>query len=342
MMSICEKLLLALFLFLVIIQLCILIFARNFQSFENFEDDKMVSNLMYRAKQEIENVFDKDFDYNVSSLHKFWEQNQNQSALVVIKNGKYEIKYNNSELEEIIVEKFIEFMRVLKSLHPNLPDCTFVQFFGDGQKHNNLPVFQNSVKDSGILSPFWFMFSEGKIESVKEHTTPFIINKAVWRGTGTGDPNAIWGSRRYITETALDFPKFIDAKFVNHLTHENIMTPEEQLNYRFIISKDGNGGTYGLYWQLVSGRCVLLNSCYKQWFTPFFKENVHYISYNDENSGNQNLKQIISETPLAKTNKIGELSKNQSTIVFDKRFVFWYTLQLLNKLSSFQNVIKHN
>lgn len=275
--------------------------------------------------------FDKLNNYSPQACHEYWNNHQHNSVLVIIENNKYQIKYNKILKDD---EKLLRFLDFMKMLQFKLPDCTFVQSFSDIYIENDCVLLHNSINKNqkGLLSPYWFMISESKIESVKNDNSLWEINKAVWRGSRTGNHEQIWNSRRHIVDKSKDFPNIIDAEFVDLEKNLNSLKTTEHLKYRFIISKDGNGGTYGLYWQLMSGRHVLLNTNFKQWFSPYFENNIHFTEYNDENSGNDNIISIIKETPIDISLKIAQTCKKQAMKIINRNFIINYMKALLHEI----------
>ncbi|MDX1916638.1 MAG: glycosyl transferase family 90 [Rickettsiaceae bacterium] len=134
------------------------------------------------------------------------------------------------------------------------------------------------------------------------------INKLVWRGASTGWiidnsdntrtshmtlKNYHLFPRLRLVEYSLKRSDLIDAKFVQLvqmdkelqevLSRKNIigsyMTYEEQMNFRYQITMDGNSATYpGFLWRLMSNSLNFKeDSPEVQWFYPLLEPMVHYI-----------------------------------------------------------------
>jgi hypothetical protein len=143
-------------------------------------------------------------------------------------------------------------------------------------------------------------------------------------------------------------PSILDAKFTNftqnagdilskkYKEHEKI-SPDDQMNYKYIVTMDGNGGTYGLYWTLLSGSLALNNTTYRQWFSPFFMKNVHYKEFQDI-SGNANLDMVINESMKNSvvSKNIAYNSRKLAKTIFSENFVLFYLYTLLDEYSKIQ------
>jgi hypothetical protein len=319
---------------------------------EHFES--IDQGLMQRAKDYISvdaSVYSKD-SFSVEKMKKYFLQNQDQSVLIEIRNNNYTLTFKDPN--DIKAKKVAEFMKLIKSKFNKLPDATFVHHLGDTQITHTVPILHNSVPNDSpaILSPIWYWIMKKNITDVLDN--PVIwedkIPQSIWRGSPTGwssndhrDGHKI--SRKYVTDISKKFPDIIDAGFVRNTNittissseFKNSMSPLEQLNYKWIISMDGNGGTYGLYWTLSSGSCVVNNAMHKQWFSPFFKAGRHYIPFNDsEDSPNlpEIIKNCIEMQGLSKN--IGQNSRGLSKLIFNDEFICQYFLNVIEMYSQMQ------
>ena len=181
---------------------------------EDFVED-FKNKLKLQCKKNIQKEISdfKDIQGDIHQrIHQFYKENASQSAYVTIhKNGKFTIKTENKDQGKILNE-------ILTKLINNydLPECEFVQFFGDQQRHNGLPVLQNSVQSYGLMSPFWYWHSKDKIQSLLLVPWEKRITKAIWRGATTGKSWDRFRSRRYIVDSSFVFPELLDARFVTN------------------------------------------------------------------------------------------------------------------------------
>ena len=303
-------------------------------NFENLKDNQrsLCSNI-------ISNELEQFKTFNYSDINRFWNDNKQVCIMVTIDdNGKYTMTNSGNQLYQ-------ERMKYILDRIPNLPKCKFIQFFGDKKLNYDLPILQNSVgsKELGLMSPFWYWSTKPKIESLRNIEWDNKLNKGVWRGTTTGrEPHRHFETRRYIVEKSQDNPRLLDARF-SHLSQGvildesylgEIMTPEKQQEYQFIVSKDGNGGTYGLYWQFASGSCLVLNSSFRQWFTPLFRRGVHFMWYNDSRNNEDLVDVLRSSSEKART--IAKTSKELSNKIFTDEFCIWYYGELIRQYAEKQ------
>lgn len=328
----------------------------NFASFDNSIDNSFSEKMHQIMNQSITNDLRKFDNFDVSRIMNWYNNNSSTSLLVVISNNSYKI-YNNVT-EKGYIKSANDFKTMMARLSKyKLPDCTFVQFLGDRDITHDLPIFHNSTLTyvKGILSPLWYYTIKAQLDKlIKSPKVPWSnkISKAIWRGSNTGDSLNHFRvgyriSRRYVVDTSIQYPELVDAKFTNFTSDNNLnvyyekypnLPPLEQCKYKYIISMDGNGGTYGLYWTLSSGSCCLNNFKYRQWFSPFFEDNKHYISF-DDSAENSNLNFAVED--LRNNDEVAEMiastSKKTAEIVFDEKFVLEYMLKLLQSYSVVQN-----
>lgn len=336
-------------------------------NYESFYDHQI--HIPNEYKKIIKNSINNDLykfpkeNFNPTVLGQFYQNNLRTTAIIDIDdNGDYTMTYSKELKNTENLKNLTTMMKNLHKKYPKLPKCFFVVSFEDQQLTNFIPIFQNSVfkNSNGIMYPLWYYFSVDKIKSVIENSILWTNkeSKAIWRGSSTGLSKNDYRkgrktSRKYIVDTSMKFPELIDAKFTNlvqdsgkrlrdnyknrYKEHESI-PPREQIKYKYILSSDGNGGTYGLYWTLASGSCVLNNTEYRQWFSPFFKQDKHFIVFNDDEN-NENLKDIILylKNNDKKAMELAKNSRNTSKIVFNEHFVLEYMYQLLEEYNKIQN-----
>lgn len=328
------------------------------ETFENIPNNYKEKIINY-IKNDLKHFHKKNFDPNI--LGDFYQNNMSKTILVNIDdNGEFTMTYSKNLLYPVYIEYIKKMLNLLKKIYKKLPKCLFVISIGDESVSDNLPIFQNSVfkEQNAVMSPLWYWISETKIDSVKNNlTTPwdFKNKKAIWRGSSTGYSGQDYRSgrkisRKYVVDTSSQYPELIDAAFTNlvqkggeNLENQKYNTkptidPIQQTKYKYIITMDGNGGTYGLYWTLSSGCCPLNNTQYKQWFSPFFEENKHFITFSDI-EGSSNLHNIISHLRQndEKARKIAKEAQKTARIIFNRSFVLFYMYKLIQLYSEIQN-----
>jgi len=136
------------------------------------------------------------------------------------------------------------------------------------------------------------------------------IDKAFWRGSQTGGQYSMDTKNnlpRYkLVELSLDFPHYVDARFTSYTLQtensesgrnyikymenrfgsnpeNNFTSKEKQVEYKYIVSLDGNVSAWErIFHALESGSILLYNTKYVQFFTPYMVENVHYVPIKDD------------------------------------------------------------
>lgn len=336
---------------LIVILIAILIITTQPKRIDSFQNESL-------QNESFQN-FDFNFNtYDPRTLMNWYQSNKHHSLIVEIKNNQYEI-FGTEFLREKGLRDSAECLKImmerLKMFHPVIPDCMFIHFLGDRDITHDLPVFHNSTLTyvKGLLSPLWYYTIKSKLDTIlalNQKKWEEKVPKAIWRGSTTGDSTnnfrvGFRTSRRYVVDTSLQFPDLIDAKFTNFTDEFTVkkyrkypaMDPSEQCNYKYIVSMDGNGGTYGLYWTLSSGSCCLNNFKYRQWFSPFFEENTHYISF-DDSADNSNLNFVIESLKLndSSAKQIAAQSKARAAKIFRESHVIDYLFRELSKYSAIQ------
>lgn len=288
--------------------------------------------------------------FSIDLLRDYHQKSIETTLLVNInEEGNYTINHANNLKGSDKLIAFIILMKKLKKKYKKLPKCTFVQTFADRQHQTQVCILENSAlkTDNAVLSPFWYFLSKSKVDQVKNKNLSWVDKKpvAIWRGASTGFAMNDYRtgqriSRKYTVDKSKQFPGLIDAKFVTFpdkgkelaKTYEKseFMGPLDQLKYKYIISMDGNGGTYGLYWVLSSGSCCLNNAQYKQWFSEFFQKDKHYIEF-DDSKENSNLEKVIQtiKNDDNRTLRIAINAKETSKNIFNEEFVLFYMYELL-------------
>lgn len=303
-----------------------------------------------KAKEIIGREIDNNFSFDVVLLKDYYQNNIDACVYVEINDeGDYRVVYANSLKGSDKIKYFLLLMKKVKDKYGKLPKCVFVQTFADRQIQKDLCILENSALsgDRALLSPLWYFYSKGKVDDVKDSRKPWSEKKsmAVWRGATTGFAMNEFRagqrvSRKYIVDVGKRYPELINAEFTSfadkgkHLQQEYkkaiFMTPLEQTDYKYIISTDGNGGTYGLYWVLSSGSLCLNNSFYKQWFTPFFQKDKHFVEF-DDSCDKGNLERVVESVKEHDTRslRIALNAKVVSDNIFNEDFVVYYMYEIL-------------
>jgi hypothetical protein len=181
----------------------------------------------------------------------------------------------------------------------------FVCSFGDCFQRKTYPCFIKTKKISenshNVLLNLDTERHTSMLQNIKNIDKPFASKKnmLLWRGVSTG--NHIHGLRRLAVKKFQNHPnQNIDIKYnalvqgINNDNNEYILGDhkplKQQLDYKFLLSIEGNDVASNLKWMLLSNSVVLMpvpKIC--SWFMedklqPF----IHYVPVNDDFSDLEN------------------------------------------------------
>lgn len=285
-------------------------------------------------------------------VKEFHDKHPDSGILVDINYGFITFTGDKNLANVDIIEKMIKNLRF--NGYPFLPNATFILFTGDSDYPNwrntiGKGIWLNSTHfpDEAILHPAWYFVTKDNKKILKRTNWKNKMNKIIWRGSTTGkckpdyekndDP-----SRRILVDFSKRFPNVIDAKFTNFTDNElsvleneyskgEHMIPTDQQNYKYIFNIDGNGASYGLYWQLNSGSHVFRWSTHKQWFDPYFKGTMTEITYPED------LERFTKNMNENKAKRRAMVAYNTSERVFTDQFVYDYLYNTIKRYSKEQN-----
>lgn len=191
------------------------------------------------------------------------------------------------------------------TLSLNIPCLTISS---DGIENHQLPTIAKvryiNNQFGSILAPLEYGRHWGLVEKAKSVNIPWKdkINSCVWRGTPTGriqdfgNEPALWQNQRmrlcYNYRDKYDvgiFQNMFDLWDTNYLKPE--LSVEQMINFKYIISIDGNDKDSGLNWKLASNSLVLMsNPVVESWLMEgLLKPYVHYVPLNDDQSDLDNI-----------------------------------------------------
>jgi hypothetical protein len=201
--------------------------------------------------------------------------------------------FNKNDIEYHYIKPLIEILDKIIS-----DDIYFLYCWGD---------ISHSIGREGVITKtrprnnktmilqklvYYRHWNQTNFEDVKKYDKTFRkkINKAVWRGSSTGFIETK-GSRfdlvkKYFNHHKIDvgFSKIVQNKDKYQKYLKNNMTIKDQLNYKFIISVEGNDVASGLKWQLLSNSIVLMRKpTIESWLMEFrLRPYVHYVPLKDD------------------------------------------------------------
>jgi len=165
----------------------------------------------------------------------------------------------------------------------------------DNNSHSNSHVLvknRHGLDNSGVIV-FSYKLSRhwgGYYNSIDKLPFEKKINKVIWRGTTTGDPNK--KANRYTLVTKYFYNKNVNIGFSKVAQHKqkynsylkgNISMPVMR-TYKYIISVEGNDKDSGINWKLASNSVVLMaRPRYVSWLMESeLIPNYHYVLLKDD------------------------------------------------------------
>lgn len=188
-------------------------------------------------------------------------------------------------------------------------------------------------------------FRHWNIDNFKEidkYDKPFYkkINKVIWRGSTTGFPENK-GSRfhlveKYFNDNVIDvgFNKIVQNRNEYKKYIKKNITIKEQLEYKFIISVEGNDVASGLKWQLYSNSIVLMTEPkIESWLMEFkLKPYIHYVPIKEDFSNikeqmnwcNNNIQKCLKIVNRSKSFVSQFLNIRRENIIKKKIFIKYF------------------
>jgi hypothetical protein len=207
-------------------------------------------------------------------------------------------KKNNITHSNNLKNNYLEpLYNVLINYKINKQFIFFVQT-GDVQHILNIPCFTKNIinernNNKGVIlrcfnfKRHWYNYYNKPLDIPYENKN----NKIIWRGNTSGNLNRK-GNRFILIEKWFNKNKNIDVGF-SHISPRNKlyqsylkkkMTIKEMLNYKYIISVEGNDKDSGINWKLNSNSLVLMpKPCVSSWLMETtLIPNYHYLLLEDD------------------------------------------------------------
>jgi len=195
----------------------------------------------------------------------------------------------------------------------------FLYTKGDGiHRKRDLPILckVTSLVDSHIIVKLNHKRHWRHIPSVRDNDIPYANkkNSIVWRGASTGFNKRNPVIERYYNHPIFNikFSKIIHGK-VSKYPEQGSLSMKEQLEYKFILSIEGNDVASGLKWQLYSNSVVIMAkpTCISWAMEDKLMPYVHYIPVKDDHS---DLEEVYNWA-LTHEKKCMEISKNAKAFI---------------------------
>lgn len=271
--------------------------------------NKIRKGLPKWAKEQIKEDLSKFPHITKKDLDRYVRENTEPSNIIAriqVKNKTVKITYADphfnprSTISHMHAGNVIKYVLEYLAERGYILDSDFVICLADFYKpisNEVVPIFTFSknfdipVEKDLILIPDWQNL--GSIPSLRERirTASKLIswnekkNVLFWRG-GEWDST---GFRKKLVSFSKENPTLIDAVFTEKWNPKNrdlFTTPEGHLNYKYLISIDGQRCSWERFvWHLHSNSLVFKHQSNQvQWFYKGIKPFVDYIPVTDENS----------------------------------------------------------
>ncbi len=273
------------------------------QNFPSWMKDQIDEDFSYFSNKR------NDIKVTIDNFKKNGFLKEAQLVRIKILNNKFE--YQNF-LPVKFHPRFIRLQNFFKTASKAIkfPDVEFLYSIHDSFDNDKWleclrsPIFCISkLKDNKnvILFPHieWMQKNEFLLNSICKAALHFDwnnkINKAFWRGAITGFEDLKKNERFKIVKFATQYPDFFDVGFSNinlikkdKKTTKNYLKkdkyqPCDQLEYKYLLSIDGNAFAGSFFWQLFSNSVILKNqSNYLEWYYSKLNNNEHYVEFSSE------------------------------------------------------------
>lgn len=222
-----------------------------------------------------------------------------------------------------------------------------------------------NIEEHMLLLPDIYMFNKkwAKLVESIERTSANQnfeekIDKIFWRGAATGGNFNCNNYKKFPRGKLVDYserhPDLIDAKFSNMAQASGddsgerfkayfrnkieTVPPEDHLNYKYLVSIDGNTSAWmRVPWILLSNSVLFKQETSEtQWFYPGLKPYKHYIPLKE------NIEDIFEKLKWAKNNqeKVEEIAKESTNFVHNnllKPHIDKQVVIILNEYAKYQN-----
>ncbi len=264
-------------------------YLNNQDSFEiDPKEFEQVKNQTYWSKKEMHLVSFKDFKN--SFVHWYCKHLVHLPRIRHIRVLPYYKDYKNLHSLMNFFEPFDKF--------DTLNDQTlFPLYFGESGSTHSIPCIRKSRRqedDTSVIFNFRTLrLTQPCSEAIKNDIAwDRKMNNVIWRGATTGKKQRVDFVKKYFDKYDVAFATTKQKPEMANLKRKKVSI-KDQLNYKFIVSLEGNDVASNLRWVLASNSVPVMTKPYWQsWIIEQKLEpNVHYLQLNDDLS---NLEELLS------------------------------------------------
>lgn len=228
-------------------------------------------------------------DYQNTFTHWYC---QHMVHLPVIKNFRvlpYYKSYKN-------LHSLLNFFKPIDELGMDFKDTVFPMYFGEAGFTDGIPCIRKSRRSDdshSVLYNFRTLRLNEPCQVVEKYDIDWQDkkNNVIWRGATTGQQQRVDFVKKYIDKYEVAFATIKQKPELGQLKR-NKVSIEDQLQYKFIVSLEGNDLASNLRWILSSNSVPIMTKPY--WQSWIMEErlvpNVHYLELNEDLS---NLEELL-------------------------------------------------
>ena len=258
--------------------------------------ERVISNIAY------DESLLYDYDYNIQK----YKYSYNVLIIEII-NKNINILLKSSEARSNDTISFIK--KVLEITKHNLDGIYCIGMDDACHQQKGLLVFSKTAEERNVLIPDLYATHNynGKLNINDDINNK--KNEMIFVGSSTGNYNPLFNNRLNICNDALKYPDTIKCYISNvcQISKEKIknifplyekflsnnLSIEEQLNYKYIISIDGNTSAWDRVPWILNSKSILVKHKSNElcWYYYLLKKNVHYLGFETV----EDLKNILDE-----------------------------------------------
>jgi hypothetical protein len=256
--------------------------------------ERVISNIAY----------DESLSYNYN-IEKY-KYNTNVLIIEIINTNIY-IVQKSYEARTNDTINFIK--KVLEMTKHNLDGIYCIGMDDASHNHKGLLVFSKTMGEQNVLIPDLYATYNYNGKLNINDNIDNKKNEMIFVGSSTGNYNPLFNNRLKICNDALKYPDTIKCYISNvcQISKEKIknvfplyenflsnnLSIEEQLNYKYIISIDGNTSAWDRVPWILNSKSILVKHKSDElcWYYYLLKKNVHYLEFETV----EDLKKILDE-----------------------------------------------
>lgn len=216
------------------------------------------------------------------------------------------------------LHSLVDFFLPFDQIESNIEEVKFPIFYGESGATDELPVIRKARRVSDKAAVLYDLRSlryNTPCLVVEKNDIPWSkkINSVIWRGATTGESVREDFVKSYFEKYDIGFSTVKQKPHLEAFV-KNKISVSQQLNYKFIVSLQGNDLASNIRWVLYSNSVVIMPK--PEWTSWTMEEKlipyVHYLPLNDELS---NLEELLAWA-ANNDNQCNEIAQNGKQYAF--------------------------